>query len=142
MHDHVAILVADDDEEDHLILMDYFDSFGFQQGVLFVPNGKKVLEYLEKTSDEYLPLLIILDLNMPILNGTQTLQYLKNSARLGQIPVLIYSTSDNDNERRKSLRYGAIDYLVKPHSYEEGKAMIDKIIQFVQSENPKSSNEG
>lgn len=131
MKDQKAILVADDDIEDHHILMDYFMASGLEDSVCFLENGQKLLEYLERISDDLLPQLIVLDLNMPILNGTQTLQTLKKSARLRNIPVIIYSTSDNEQERRKSLNFGAIDYLVKPNTFAEGQVMVDKFINFI-----------
>lgn len=131
MKDQKAILVADDDIEDHHILMDYFMASGLEDSVCFVENGQKLLEYLDKISDDLLPQLIVLDLNMPILNGIQTLQTLKKSARLKNIPVIIYSTSDNEQERRKSLNLGAIDYLVKPNTFAEGQVMVDKFINFI-----------
>lgn len=131
MEKQITILIADDDLEDHDILMNYFMERGFGDVVGFFENGQKAIEYLERTDDQSLPLLIVLDLNMPILNGTQTLQLLKDSDRLEHIPVIVYSTSDNENERKKSLRLGAVDYLVKPNSYAEGLTMIGKFIDFL-----------
>lgn len=124
---HIQILVVDDDPDDHLILLEYFRDTGNEQYVKFLENGQKAIDYLNSIKEEAaLPRLIVLDLNMPILNGTQTLLHIKREARLKAIPVIIFSTSDNDNERRKCLSFGALDYVVKPITYDEGLVMIEK----------------
>lgn len=131
MSNDIKILVVDDDKEDHLILQEYFSDSGIDKNVRFVENGIKALEYLEATDDNLLPKLIVLDLNMPLLNGSQTLLQLKQNSRLKNIPVIIYSTSESENEKRKCLGFGAIDYLVKPVTMEEGQRMVDKFKSFI-----------
>jgi CheY-like chemotaxis protein len=132
MSNDIKILVVDDDKEDHLILQEYFSDSHIDKNVLFVDNGVRALEYLEGIHDEsLLPSLIVLDLNMPLLNGTQTLLQLKQDNRLKNIPVIIYSTSESENEKRKCLSFGAIDYLVKPVTMEEGQRMVDKFKSFI-----------
>jgi CheY-like chemotaxis protein len=126
------ILIGEDDFEDQFILQEYFQDNGINEVVAFEKNGKKIIEYLEHLkSGEDLPSLIVLDLNMPILNGTQTLFELKQHSRFNKIPVIIYSTSDNDHEKRKCLNFGAVEYLVKPISVDEGDRMIKKFLQFI-----------
>lgn len=129
-HD-IKILVVDDDKEDHMILFEYFSEFGIEKNVLFVDNGIKALEYLEGAQDGNLPSLVVLDLNMPLLNGSQTLLQLKQNIRLKNIPVIIYSTSESENEKRKCLSFGAIDYMVKPVTMEEGQRMVNKFKSFI-----------
>jgi CheY-like chemotaxis protein len=120
------ILVVDDDREDHLIMLEYFKESGNEQYVKFIENGKKAIEYLEQVQDDVLPRLIVLDLNMPILNGTQTLLHIRRNARFKNIPIIIFSTSENENEKRKCLSFGAMDYLVKPSTYEEGLKLMNR----------------
>ncbi len=132
MSNDIRILVVDDDKEDHLILQEYFSESRIEKNVKFVDNGVKALEYLENiTGDEDLPKLIVLDLNMPLLNGSQTLLQLKQNMRFKNIPVIIYSTSESENEKRKCLSFGAIDYMVKPVTMEEGQRMVDKFKTFI-----------
>jgi CheY-like chemotaxis protein len=130
------ILIGEDDFEDQFILEEYFQDNGVKEVVAFEKNGKKIIEYLEQLNpEEELPSLIVLDLNMPILNGTQTLFELKQHARFNKIPVIIYSTSDNDHEKRKCINFGAVEYLVKPISVEEGDRMVKRFLQFVDGYN-------
>lgn len=132
MSKDVKILVVDDDKEDHMILQEYFSDSNIDKEVVFVDNGVRALEYLEGiTEDNSLPKLIVLDLNMPLLNGTQTLLQLKQNIRFKNIPVIIYSTSESENEKRKCMSFGAIDYLVKPVTMEEGQRMVDKFKSFI-----------
>jgi len=132
MSNNYKILVVDDDKEDHFIMQDYFRDFGIDDKVGFVENGKNAIRYLEEVDkDEFLPHLIVLDLNMPILNGTQTLVQIKQTPRYRNIPVIIFSTSENETEKRKCLSFGAVDYMVKPTTMEEGEKTIRKFSSFI-----------
>ena len=126
-----SILVVDDDVEDHMIMREYFEEMKYEGPVKFVINGKEAVEYLESQKQGTLPRLIILDLNMPIMNGTQTLVHLKRDPELKNIPVVIYSTSENETEKRKTLSLGALDYIVKPLDFAEGLAMITKFLSYL-----------
>lgn len=127
------IIVVDDDQEDHFILLEYFKDCGKDQYVKFLRNGQEALQYLEKFQSDasQLPKLIVLDLNMPVLNGTQTLIQIKNNRQLKHIPVIIFSTSENENEKRKCLSFGAREYLVKPSTFNEGLRLIEKFTAFI-----------
>lgn len=131
-NDH-QILIVDDDEEDHLLLLDYFQEKGIADNVMFVENGQQALTYFTSVTERSdLPRLVVLDMQMPILDGVQTLAQMKQLPRLKEIPVIILSTSENDIERNKALGLGALDYLVKPVTYAEGKSMIDRFASFLE----------
>lgn len=133
MDKHYQILLVDDDVEDYEILREFFNEAGLDDQVAHIENGRKAIQYMENIpDDERLPRLIILDLNMPILNGTQTLLYLKQTARFRNIPIIIFSTSENETEKRKCLSLGAVDYMVKPLSLEEYQATIRRFSSFVE----------
>jgi CheY-like chemotaxis protein len=107
------ILMVDDDMEELMLIEEALLSF--DRVVHYEENGENALQYIKKC--EALPALIILDLNMPKLNGTETLEKLKSDERLKSIPVVIYSTSVNALEKGKCLRLGACDYIIKPVTY-------------------------
>ncbi len=126
------IIFVDDDEEDHLIMLEYFRESGKGDCIKFIKNGQEALNYLNDISDDArLPCLIVLDLNMPILNGTQTLALLKGDPRYRNIPVLIFSTSENENEKRKCLSLGAREYIVKPTTYLDGFEVVEKFTGYL-----------
>ncbi|BAV08554.1 Response regulator receiver domain-containing protein [Filimonas lacunae] len=116
----IKILLADDDKEDQLILSDAFEQIGITNVVHFVDNGEHALVQLEKCfEDDVLPRLIILDLNMPRMNGTQTLRLVKQDDRFKHIPIIIYSTSLNNIEKDECIRLGAHSYIIKPLTFSE-----------------------
>ena len=126
------IIFVDDDEEDHFIMSEYFREVGKDEYVKFIKNGQEALNYLNGIPDDAeMPSLIVLDLNMPILNGTQTLAQLKSHPRYRDIPVLIFSTSENENEKRKCLNLGAREYIVKPTTYLDGYQMVEKFAEYL-----------
>lgn len=114
------ILLVDDDIEDREIIKDALSELGYHSVFHFEENGEKAIQFLERSylaGD--LPSMVILDLNMPRMNGTQTLRFLKNDKRFKDIPVIIYSTSLNNIERDECLALGAHSYVIKPVSYRE-----------------------
>jgi CheY-like chemotaxis protein len=126
------ILVVDDDLEDHYIVKEYFNEAGYSNCVTFITNGKAAIDFLENLSNnDPIPKLIVLDLNMPILNGTQTLIQLKQMPRIKNIPIIIFSTSENENEKRKCLSLGAVNYLVKPTTFTDGEKMVAQFIEYL-----------
>jgi CheY-like chemotaxis protein len=129
-HDY-KILVVDDDPEDHFIMQEYFTEAGLGDVVVFRENGEEALSYLAELPTNGLPALIVLDLNMPVLNGLQTLTLLKGQPNLKHIHVVIYSTSNNDHERQQCLEQGARDYFVKPFTLQDGTLMVERFRQML-----------
>ncbi|WP_121353648.1 response regulator [Flavisolibacter nicotianae] len=131
----IDILMVDDDEEDRLLLKDTFEELGYGDCVQYEENGERALAYLQQCTKEgaTLPCLMILDLNMPKLNGRQTLKLLKAEPSLQHIAVVIYSTSLNPVERDECLALGAHSYVVKPISYKESVDIANKFFALCKS---------
>jgi CheY-like chemotaxis protein len=134
MNSDYKILVVDDDPEDHFIMQEYFTEAGLGESVVFRENGEEALSYLADLPLHGLPALIVLDLNMPVLNGLQTLTMLKRQPDLKHIHVVIYSTSNNDHERQQCLEQGARDYFVKPFTLQDGTRMVERFRQMLQDD--------
>ena len=113
------ILLAEDDPDDILLLRDAFSSLGAREVIDFADNGEQVLKKLQGDTNEELPDLIVVDVNMPRIGGMQTLERLKADKRLKDIPVLIYTTSTNPADEEKSFRLGAQGYIIKPSSFKK-----------------------
>ena len=121
------ILLVDDDIEDREIIKDALGELGYHSVFHFEENGEKALSFLEAAyNSNSLPSIVILDLNMPRMNGTQTLRHLKTDKRFSHIPVIIYSTSLNNIERDECLALGAHSYVIKPVSYRDTVATAKK----------------
>ena len=125
-----TILLADDDPEDRAILKEAIEDISTSTALQVAGNGEELLHLLD---DEYkrgnIAVLIILDLNMPRLNGTKTLSLLKSNELYKDIPVVIYSTSVNPLEKEKCMLLGAHSYITKPISYKECMETAERFLR-------------
>jgi CheY-like chemotaxis protein len=113
------ILMIDDDDEDRMLMQDMFVEIGAPDVAHYEGSGETALSYLSTLAENELPSVIVLDLNMPKLNGTQVLRMLKENEKFKDITVIIYSTSVNYIEKEETIKLGAHSYVIKPSSYEE-----------------------
>jgi CheY-like chemotaxis protein len=114
------ILIADDDQEDRFLLDIAFKEIGSFERICMVENGIQVMDHLIAiAATDILPALIVLDLNMPVLSGIDTLFQLKSNERFKDIPVIIHSTSMYEAEKEKCMQMGAVDFIKKPVSYDQ-----------------------
>jgi two-component system response regulator len=119
--EEIFILIAEDDADDRFLLQAAFEENGFTDKLQFVENGVEVLEYLQSLRAENtpkFPRFILLDLNMPKKDGREVLKELKQDAQLKNIPVVIFSTTNNEQEMRRCYELGANSYITKPNSFE------------------------
>ena len=81
-------------------------------------NGEDALNYLRDSNNEK-PCIILLDLNMPIMNGVEFLQVLKNDDQLKGIPVVVLTTSEEQQDKVNSFNLGVAGYMAKPVDYRQ-----------------------
>ena len=103
---HKTILLVDDDEDDQLIFKDAIKETSSEIECLTAANGRDAFLQLEKASST--PSLIFLDLNMPVMNGFEFLERLKESDGFKKIPVVIYTTSDSPSDKKNTMNTGAV----------------------------------
>ena len=114
------ILIADDDQEDRYLMHIAFEEIGRSNDIYLVENGLQVFSYLENSiAQTNMPSLIVLDLNMPILNGMETLTRLKAHSVYKNIPVIMFTTSIHEVEKAKCLEIGAADFIKKPARFQQ-----------------------
>ena len=113
------ILLGEDDIDDQELLKEVFTSVDSSIRLLFANTGEQILTVLNKLKDEQLPCLIVLDYNMPVLNGADILKELNQESRYTGIPRIIWSTSGSDTFKNTCLALGASDYLIKPSNLKE-----------------------
>jgi CheY-like chemotaxis protein len=114
------ILIADDDQEDRYLLHTAFEEIGRSNDIYLVENGLQVFSYLDTFIEQSgMPSLIVLDLNMPILNGMETLSRLKSHNVYKNIPVIIFTTSVHEVEKARCLEIGAVDFIKKPARFQQ-----------------------
>lgn len=130
------IIMADDDSDDWFLVEDALKRLGHRDIIRFVANGEELLAAIDdayKNND--LPAVIILDLNMPRINGLETLEQLKKDERLKSIPVIIYTTSVSANEKQQCLALGAAEYIIKRGSLEENIKIAETFLTYANKAN-------
>jgi CheY-like chemotaxis protein len=130
------IILAEDDPDDRELFDEFYKD---RADINLLPssvNGLDLIAYLESITEESnLPHLIVLDQNMPKMNGKQTLTFLKSSAKFSKIPVLVYSTYADSNLIAECMALGATKVAVKPIDYEGYQNMINDCLgQFEKNE--------
>lgn len=130
MHKDGRILMADDDVEDRELAMEALRLAEITNPVAFVNDGVELLDYLrhmgqyaEKDSSPA-PALILLDLNMPRMNGHAALREIKADRVLSKIPIVVLTTSKSIDDVEETYRLGAQSYMVKPASFLD---FVDKL---------------
>lgn len=128
------ILLADDDFEDRLLLKECFKENSIAENELhFVADGEEAINYLmEIKNPTAYPTLIVLDLNMPKLDGCETLKQLKATDKLRHIKVVILSTSHGDKDICMAL--GAVEYFIKPTRYLENLTLAKQLYSIAKHE--------
>lgn len=120
----LIILMAEDDADDRLLAEEAMIESRVLNELYFVENGVELLDYLngkEKFSDrnQYpMPSLILLDLNMPLMDGREALQSIKKDPILKRIPVVILTTSKTEEDMLKGYDLGAASYITKPVTFD------------------------
>lgn len=110
------ILLGEDDADDQEMLKEVFTSVDATFILFFVNNGSEILSALEKLKDDQMPCLVVLDYNMPGLNGADILLELSRNERYKNIPKIVWSTSGSEKFRKICLDLGAVDYVIKPNN--------------------------
>ncbi|WP_404394090.1 response regulator [Pseudoalteromonas phenolica] len=120
----IHILMADDDEDDRLLAQDALEESRVLNAVQFVKDGVELLEYLRNegqftSAQKYpRPNLILLDLNMPRMDGREALREIKKDPALRSIPVVILTTSKEEEDKLRGYDSGAASYITKPVDFD------------------------
>jgi two-component system, response regulator len=129
-----TILIAEDEEIDVILLKRAFHAAGVQHPIQVTRDGKEALEYLVSVQNQEvstpLPILFLLDINMPRCNGLEVLERLRDSAFNRAIPIIVFSSSNHPRDVEQAYRLGANAYLVKPTSTTQRNEMIRTIRAF------------
>jgi CheY-like chemotaxis protein len=124
------ILLGEDDIDDEELLKEVFATIDESINLLFVNNGRGIISTLDEIEDGHLPCLVILDYNMPTLNGAEILKELQDRQRYQHIPKLIWSTSASNTYKKSCLALGAKDYVIKPTNMEDLKKVVQHMLSF------------
>lgn len=120
------VLLVDDDLTDRELFLDAINLAGKRYSVTEASNGQEAIDYL--TTGDKLPDLIILDLNMPVKDGRETLKEIKQHDIYKSIPVCIMSTSSANFDIVNAYDAGANLFLVKPFDFKELIEMLSSLL--------------
>ena len=131
MEEHILnILSAEDDLDDQLIIRDAIKKADIGASVHFVSNGSALLERLAEQFGGNLPDILLLDLNMPVLNGLEVLKILREREDVEDLPIIILTTSSNQNDIDQCYRLGANSFITKPSSFKEMVEVVKSFREF------------
>lgn len=122
------IFYVDDDADDRLIMVHAFQDYRDQVELVLFDNGLDLLNHLNKNS-ETPPCLILLDLNMPKLDGKDTLRLIRNNSKYDPIPVIIFTTSSLPSDSY-FVRHFKAGFYTKPLDLHQMTPMIEKFVSF------------
>lgn len=126
----VSILIADDDAQDAMLVRMAVKKADLGLRLETVTDGEEAIDYLmgrSRFSDRQahpFPCMLLLDLKMPRLSGFDVLDFVRGQPGLKQLPVIIFSSSDDPKDVRRAYDSGANSYLCKPHSNEDLSALM------------------
>lgn len=125
------IVIIDDDDEDVFAIRRAFEKAGTTVELVHFEDGRSALDALRALEDRrQLPRLILLDIHMPNMDGFDVLLELRRSGPNRQVPVLMFSTSDSDQEVERAYSSGANAHLVKPSSMSDLQIVARAIHDF------------
>jgi CheY-like chemotaxis protein len=143
MPERATILIAEDEEDDILLLTYAFSQAGIDNPVHFVRTGPELVSYLKGDGkyfnrDEYpLPELLLLDLKLPGYNGFEVLAWVRSHPGLMRLRIVVLTSSNQETDVNKAYRLGANSFLVKPDDF-DGLVWLAKLIQQTWLEHSKS----
>ena len=125
---HLSLLLIEDDQIETLKFEQIVGKINKKHKVVIAKNGEEALKNIKKSST--LPNVILLDLNMPKMNGIEFLQLLKKDEKWKYIPVVVLTTSNYTNDILKCYEIGVAGYIMKPLKYQEYKELIENLINY------------
>jgi len=119
------ILIVDDDSDDHYFLRTALNRVVPQALIESVYDGEEALEYLNSCT--FMPNVIFLDLNMAKISGRETIKIIKKNEILSKVPVVIFTTSKDEDEKAEMLALGAAGFYSKPNQIEDLISVVEDV---------------
>ena len=124
----LKIMLIEDDMIEVMKLNRTFNKLNYKHKIIEAKNGEDALEILHKKNS--LPDIILLDLNMPKLNGIEFLEILKNNNKLKYIPTIILTTSNNRKDILECYKIGIAGYVIKPLKFDNYIEIIKRVLDY------------
>lgn len=128
MNKMLKILLIEDDAIEVMKFIKVIETLGEDHQIVEAKNGEEALDILN--SGKQLPDIIVLDLNMPKVNGIEFLASLKKDDLLKYIPTIVLTTSNNPKDILECYKIGIAGYILKPLKYEDYVSRINKVLTY------------
>jgi len=129
----MSILLIEDDAIHIKLIRRALEKGGYGDNIISLEDGEKALTYLfpsDKGERPFLPRLIMMDINLPKINGIEVLRRIKEDEKLRIIPVVMLTTSSNRIDMEKCFRYSANSYIVKPLDFQNFMDKMKNVAQY------------
>ena len=129
----MSILLIEDDAIHMKLIKRALEKSGYGDNIINLDDGEKAIAYLfseDKREKQFLPRLIIMDINLPKINGIEVLRRIKEDERLRIIPVVMLTTSSNRMDMEKCFKYNANSYIVKPLDFQNFMDKMKNVAQY------------
>jgi CheY-like chemotaxis protein len=125
-----TILFVEDDADDRELLLDVVKKDHPEVNIAFAENGLKALQYLSEEQQNFrLPNLIVLDINMPILDGKETYRKIREELKIDSVPVVVFTSSQNPNDKALFNNLG-VEFITKPDEF----LQLNQVVRYMVNE--------
>ncbi|MDO3384822.1 response regulator [Gilvimarinus sp. SDUM040013] len=125
------VWLVDDDVDDVFLAKSAAKQLANRVDLASLSSGRELLQSIQEVDESEMPDLVLLDLNMPGLNGLQVLEQRRaNLKKFVHVPMVVLSTADNSEQIKECYRLGASAYVVKPSEFEDFVVALGRIFDF------------
>lgn len=133
---NIKVVLGEDDDGHALLVRKNLERVGFDGAFVRLSNGREVLDYFAEEAqrdagDEHFQTLLLLDINMPQVDGIEVLRQLKEAPYTARLPVIMLTTTDNPREIARCYELGCSIYVTKPIVYEQFVDAITRLGMFL-----------
>jgi CheY-like chemotaxis protein len=124
MKEKPLIVIADNNKADRMLIKIAMDELCLDARVEEYSDGLSVMEFATNKCKSAAPKFIVLDLDMPQKNGLEILGCLQSNPDLCNVPVIVFASDHNENEKKRAFELGAIKYIAKSNSLREYRELV------------------
>jgi CheY-like chemotaxis protein len=124
---HYKIVLVEDDEDDLLFFKEVLLTLKISTDTRNFKKGNELLAYLNNIDSAHLPDLIFVDLHLPGKNGVNCINEIRENETFNDIPIIVFTGSEDDRQIDETRKYGANRYIKKPHSFQGLVQIFDEL---------------
>lgn len=127
MFKNKVIVLVEDNEQDELLTIRALKKNNILNDIVVLRDGQEAIKYFSKPNDSEEIQAILLDIKLPKLDGTEVLEFLRRQEHTKTVPVIVLTTSTEENDVVKSYKLGSNSYVKKPVNFDEFSAAVKQL---------------